>query len=192
MALSTYTEPSTVSSSDVLAATDHNSEIVESIKHLKGVFDSHAVMVHTVASGVAGGTATASTWNTRPLTGIRTNTNAAGLVGTPSSNQFTLQAGVWRANVRCAAFYTTQTIIRLYNVTDGGVQSGFDSIAQNAGGSEAIEIYGGGIFKITASKTFEIQMYCTRTQAGNGLGYPVSTGAHEIYLIAEFQCIDKD
>lgn len=192
MPLSDYTEPSTVSSSDTLAATDHNSEIVESIKHLKGVNDSHTVILHREAVGVAAGTATATTWNVRPLTSILANTNAAGLVSIDTvNNRFTLQAGVWRLNVKCAAFYTTLTWLRLYNVTDAGEQTGFFSIAQTVGGSEAQNIHGSGIIKITASKTFELQMYCTRTQASSGMGNPTSVST-ETYLIGELECIDKD
>lgn len=191
MTLSTYTEPDTVSSSTVLSSTDHNAQIAESIKHLKGVNDSYTVIVHAVGSSVSGGTATASTWNTRPLTSIRANTNIAGLVTGPTSDRFTLQAGVWKINARCAAYYTTQTLLRLYNVTDAGAQFGFDAIARTVGGSQAEELVGGGIFKITASKTFELQMYCTRTQASNGLGFPNSVGT-EIYCVIELVCIDKD
>lgn len=193
MALSTYTQPSTVSSSNTLSATNHNSQIVESIKHIKGVLDSYTVIVHEEAFGVAGGTATASTWNVRPLTSIKANTNAAALVSIDAANdRFTLQAGVWDIQVQASAFYTTNTKLGLYNVSDAGFEAGFVAQAETVGGSEMHTISGGGIIKITASKTFEIQMYCTRTQASSGLGSPMSAGANEQYLLCKLICIDKD
>lgn len=133
---------------------------------------------HQRASGTSGGTATAATHNTVPMTQV-TNTIAGASV---ASNQITLPAGTYRVRGYTMAHKTGGSRIRLRNVTDGttlllGASNFVDTSATS--GSGTFPIF--GQFTLAGTKAIELQLYAGATQATNGLGVAASSGETEVF-----------
>lgn len=146
-----------------------------------GTTQSYAKFLYTVASGTDGGTATATTWVTRP---INTEETDADGIGTLASNQIFLGGGTYRTLIVCVGYHLNgRWANRLRNVTDGttiltstsgyGVDGMCPTVIQ-------------GQFTIVSGKALEVQHYATSTQNTNGLGANVGTGEKEVFTVAEF------
>lgn len=134
-------------------------------------------------SGTAGGTFTSGAWQTRVL---NTEVVDAGNHASLSSNQITLDPGMYDFRVICPAYYVDAHQAKLYNVTDAvDVELGTNTSAgRDTNGAVTTSVISGR-FTIAASKTFEVQHRCTTTQASVGLGLACSFGT-EVYTVAEF------
>ena len=137
------------------------------------------------SAGTHGGTFTSGAWRTRTLNTIVTD--ETGNV-TLSSNQITLPAGTYRANIEAPVQRVLHCRARLRNVTDGTdvllsnsiwTDNGVDSV------QTASTIY--GQFTIGASKTLEVQHWGTETEATTGFGQANSIDSKdEIHTTVEF------
>jgi hypothetical protein len=135
------------------------------------------------ALGTNGGTFTSGAWRTRTLN--TSVSDAFGFVSSLSANRITLGAGTYRFRASAPANYVNQHQTRLYNVTDAAaVANGTSAYASTAAGMTTRSTVTGR-FTIGSPKAFELQHYCTTTQAANGFG--VAAGfVTEVYSEIEF------
>jgi len=141
------------------------------------------------ANASLGGTFTQGAWRTRTLnTIVQDDTGNVTL----SSNQFTLPIGTYRIHAHAPAHACSAHKSRLRNITDSTTElvgrqaftfasAGADTSSQLAN----IE----GEFTISSAKTFEIQHYCSLTQASSGFGAGALSGDGEISIFTEVQLI---
>ena len=128
---------------------------------------SVAVLVDKKAQNTAGGTFTASAWQTRDLnTEVADPDNIVSL----SSNEFTLGAGTYLIQWDAPAYRVNRHLSRLYDVTNTTTiefgQSAFtqqtSDITTNSSGSAVVTI--------TANTAYKIEHQCQTTQSSNGFG----------------------
>lgn len=134
-------------------------------------------------SGTQGGTFTASAWQTRTLNTEVTDTGSHASV---ASNQITLAAGTYEADIVAPAYKVNFHQARLQNITDGTTTltgTNGTAAASNTGFSHSTIK---GRFTIAGTKVFEVQHYCTTTAATNGFGASVGAGT-EVYTVATFR-----
>jgi predicted RecA/RadA family phage recombinase len=132
------------------------------------------------SSGTAGGSTSATTWHTRDLNTVASNTITGASL---SSNQITLPAGTYRVFAQSEMHESGANRLRLRNITDSStVASGANSNSGSSGASlpnnSAIL---GTRFTIAGTKTFELQHYAKLAKATIGLGIALSTGEVEVY-----------
>jgi len=147
-----------------------------------GAFSAYLLFQERQVSGTAGGTFTSGSDVTRVL-----NTKVAdtGSFGSVSSNQITLAAGTYKANLSAPGNGVGGHQCFLYNVTD--------AVELFRGGAEYSGVGGSGIqsrsegwgwFTIAASKALELRHRCNSTSVTNGLGYAAAFGP-EVYSTVE-------
>jgi len=124
-------------------------------------------------TAAAGGTLTASSWNTRPINTLVKNPPDISL----ASNRLTLPAGDYFAIARALAYHVNDHTIRLYDVTGAAAlppvgHSGRLATSEDSG---FVEIR--GEFSLTEESDIELQHNCqtTRSSSGMGLGHNVGT-----------------
>ena len=149
-----------------------------------GINPPYLNMIDEKASGVDGGTFTASGWRTRVLNTIRGTNSITG--SSLSSDQFTLPVGTYRIFVRCPASQVNYHKAKLRNITDSTDvligSSNFNVIGSGNGTDSIIN----GLFIISAQKTFEIQHYCTVNGTNTGFGHATAiSGITEVYSTVE-------
>jgi hypothetical protein len=129
------------------------------------------------AQGTSGGSSVSNSWTTRDL-----NTLTGSSFVTLSSNQFTLQKGVYDIEA-IAPFYRVNTNkIRLQNITDGVTEIIGDSMY--AEGSYNVSVHSKliGSLTLTSTKTFAIQYIAGVAFATSGLGVAGNwAGTSEVY-----------
>lgn len=134
------------------------------------------------ASGTAGGTSVATTYQTRTL---NTLVDSTGLVTSLASNQFTLPSGTYKVEANSCQFASNRNKLRLRNITDAItalVGSNNFGLSTANGGSEALM---SGEITITSSKVFELQHYMETANASLGFGTAVTSGENEIYSVVK-------
>lgn len=133
-----------------------------------------AVLRHVTASTVAAGGFTSGAWRTRPLTEI---SEQLGSFVSLASDRFTISVdGVYRIRASAPAYRVTLHQIRLYDVTHSAevvVGTSEDSNNTNAITTRSCL---DRIITVSGSTEFELQHYCSVTQATNGMGFPVTWG----------------
>lgn len=130
-------------------------------------------------SGTAGGTATTGSWETRTLNTVEGRAYSAGLVSL-SSNQFTLQPGVWEIRWTAPAHKVDAHQSRLRNMTLGTTtRLGSSQRCSSSDNSDNVS-FGEWTVSISAATTFEIQHAVGSTAATDGYGRPASNGT-EVY-----------
>ena len=145
-----------------------------------------AMYSHTLASGTAGGTQTASAWNTSPINTEDYDPNG---IGSLSANRITLEAGTYKVTWSDHHYKGGQWYGRLQNITSAvTLARSVQSEAQD-GDNISMQAMGFGIFTVAASQALELQYYTKNTQATNGLGAALSTGDNEIYRKILFERI---
>ena len=118
------------------------------------------------ATSTDSGTFTLGAWRTRDLNTVVENSISGSSL---SSNQITLLAGTYKINGSAPAYYVDRHVCRFQNVTDAiTVVAGRNAFS--AGGNVANDSNLIGTFTIGAEKVFELQHYCSKTQATNGFG----------------------
>lgn len=135
------------------------------------------------ATTVAGGTFTAGAWQTRVL---NTEVNDSASIASLVTNQITLAAGTYRARIRCPAMAVGAHQARLQNVTDTSTILIGSSSSSVVGAVDVTQSFIEGEFTIVASKALEVQHKSVGTQGTNGFGLASSSGATEVYTVAEF------
>ncbi|MDH4379176.1 MAG: hypothetical protein QE263_04650 [Vampirovibrionales bacterium] len=131
-----------------------------------------AIISDQKALGSHGGTFTSAAWRTRDLNTEVTDT--AGLV-TVASNQFTLQPGRYLIEASAPAYGCNTHKTRLQNITDATtVATGTTEHANPTYGVQN-RSFCDAVVTLTASKTFELQHWCSTTSSTFGLGYVVAS-----------------
>lgn len=174
--------PVTPSSDPTTSYQTANKQYVDT--RVVGVGSSYYIKVSDVkANTTAGGTFTASAWQTRV---INTEDNDSGGYCSIASNQITLAAGTYQCRIMCPARTVTNHKARLQNITDATTTI----LGTNGRSTNDISpitfSFIVGQFTIAAQKTFEVQHYCSATRATDGFGDAMSFGVSEVYTVAEF------
>lgn len=148
-----------------------------------------AIISDVKASGTAGGTATAGSYQTRTL---NTLSDPTGIVTSLASNQFTLPAGEYYIEASAPVLATGSTSpghhkVRLQNISDastailGMSQRNFNSgIAIGVTNTSTLS----GNVVVSSAKTFELQ-HRVETTATSGFGSATSFGDSEVYSIVK-------
>lgn len=134
-------------------------------------------------SGTPGGSCVAGT-QVRTLNTVEANTiEGAALAG----NRMTLPAGTYRVDAVTTSFGSNQAKAMLYNVTAGTVQSyGMSCNGSLTGNTDPTQTNPRVKTRFTLAEPmqFELRMYCSQANAGNGLGDAIGQGS-EVYSIVE-------
>lgn len=169
-----------------LSGTGHRVALVVAAKWLRGK-DGYVCVRDKKAQNTPGGTFSAGTnaWRTRDLNEEQADTHND---CTLSSNQITLTAGLWVADIACPAYYCDGHQARLRNVTDSAtLVLGTSMFGYTAGYNNNISLIK-GCFELTASKTLEVQHQCATTSTTYGFG-TAANFTDEIYTVATFKRI---
>lgn len=133
-----------------------------------------------------GGTFTAGDWRTRD---INTEVSDSGSHVSIASNQIILSGGTYVCQISAPAFLCGKHQARLQNITDASTTligtsnyAGSTDTVAYPPTSRAMVV---GKFTITGSKIFEVQHYCTSSEATDGFGVMAGITT-EVYTIAEF------
>lgn len=146
------------------------------------LYDAYVYLYDLKASGVQGGTATAGSWFTRDIT---TEVEDTANICTLAANQFTLDAGTYKALISVPAHKTNDMQARLYNITDAAMELlGTSEWIVNTGIGGTGRSIISGRFTIAAQKTFEVQQRVETTAATDGRGTGNAWG-NNIYTMIE-------
>jgi hypothetical protein len=127
-------------------------------------------------ANTTGGTFTSGAWQTRDLNTIEGDTSFLSL----SSNQFSLEPGVYDIEVTAPAFRVDNHKAKIYNISDSSdVMFGSSEYSLNSSEDCSSSLIFGRIV-INSTKTFEIQHRCLTTRASNGFGVAANFG-EEVY-----------
>ena len=135
------------------------------------------------AAGTDGGGFTSGAWQTRTLNTEKFDT---GNHGSLASNQITLAAGTYEADITCPAGVVADHQARLYNITDAATALVGTSEYTGTGNTTYTRSRVTGRFTIGSSKVFEVQHRCTTTKATDGFGNAANFGEVEVYTVARF------
>lgn len=129
------------------------------------------------ATTVNGGTFTSGAWQTRDLNTIIGDSEIVSI----SSNQFTLNQGVYIIEVTSPAYRVEQNKAKLYNITDASDEIIGSANMTSATGNTHSESKIIGRITLTSTKVFEVQHRCSNTVTTSGMGLASSYGVSEIY-----------
>lgn len=135
------------------------------------------------AAGTDGGTLTLGAWRTRTL---NTEHSDVGGHATLASNQITLAAGTYLAEIHCPARAVAFHQARLYNITDSATTLVGTSQESGTGSGQTAFSIITGRFTIAASKVFEVQHRSSATGTTTGFGSANNFGEVEVYTVARF------
>lgn len=138
------------------------------------------------ANNTAGGTFTSGAWQTRDLNTIE---NPFSLTwASLSTNQITLAKGTYRIKARAPGYAVSQHKARFQNITAGSTTIlGSNAYSDSSASSDSVIE---GIFSIASTTTFEVQHYCSVTEATDGFGNNNNLGGtQEVYTEVEIERI---
>lgn len=158
-----------------------NASKVPSITALPELTPQIAILSYVVGAGVAGGSSSTNTNQTRVLNTIVDPYGITSL----SANQFVLQPGVYQIDATSTCFQVDNTYIRIRNITDGITSIMGTSEISSSADSISVAPKLSGIITITSAKTFELQHYTAAAKATNGLGVSNGTGETNTYACAK-------
>jgi len=148
------------------------------------------ILAHVEPSGTDGGGQSSGSWSTRTLNTEKVDTDN---VCTLSGNQFTLQSGTYDIEVLAVFHSCNGSKIRLWNVSDSGVQADINSndiystnFSAPAAASGCCVIR--SRFTLASSKTLRIEGRLTLSNASQGWGVACSFSAEEVYMLV---CLKK-
>jgi hypothetical protein len=187
----TYTTANATNSSDTIVARDTggnfsaNTITASLIGNVTGnvtgnILQNYMQVNETQAQNTAGGTAVATTWQTRTLNTILVSTITSATLG---SSQITLPAGTYYISATAPAFAINGHRLRVWNVTDGlQLLVGTNQYAPGDQTDASVK----GRFTLGSTKSIRIDHYTQAGRATNGLGVQVNaTGYSEIYASVE-------
>lgn len=128
------------------------------------------------SGGVDGGTCTSGTWLTRTLNTPEGDTDLVSL----SSNQFTLQPGVYTIDASAPARGTDSHKLRLFDVTNSAPVLFGNSAHADSPGADGIAVLNGS-FTLTSATVFQLEHACQTTKLTIGFGVASNIGANETY-----------
>lgn len=150
---------------------------------------SYAIITDEKTSGTGGGSATASTWNTRTLNTLKVNDNN---IVTLAGNQITLQAGTYIIEAVAPVFAAGNNRCRLQNITDSTtIAYGINCLTSTGNYSSGATSTLYTKFTISAAKVFELQHWIQLTNGGSSaLGACCGiSGVVETYSIVKIEKI---
>lgn len=136
------------------------------------------------ASGTAGGTFTAGSWQTRTLNTVEGDTSFVTL----NANQFVLGPGRYEIEASVPAYRVLRHQAKLRNVTnsiDSILGSSEYSLDTGDSATNVSKIVGS--ISVTSTTTFEIQHQAATTRATNGFGVETSFGVNVVYSIVKIK-----
>lgn len=154
-------------------------------KFNKGLDSPYLEIVDSKNRGEAGGTFAGQTpaahgWRTRDLTETKYNDFATHITLSAAKGDgadFTLNEGVYYAEISCPAFYVEDHMARLADVTDnpGGqgttlIQGTAEYTEREEGAGSQTRSFVTGKFQIRSSRTLEIQHQAGRSRQNDGFG----------------------
>lgn len=135
------------------------------------------------AANTAGGSAASGAWRTRDL---NTEHSDAGNHASVASNQITLAAGTYIADISAPACICAAHQARLYNITDSATTLVGESNYTGTGNTNISYSRITGRFTIAAQTVFEVQHRVGTTRNTDGFGIAVNFGEVEVYTVARF------
>jgi hypothetical protein len=165
------------------SASTHKKVLLNNLPSSGG--NSYAILRDEKATGTAGGSASATTWNNRAL---NTEVSDADNIVSISSNQFTPISGTYILRAQAKAYIVNLNRLRLYNVTGAAsVEEGLNSMSQVSTVMATALL----TCRFTANGTdaYRIDHYTSGARATDGLGAAVSDGTNEVYLEIELEKI---
>jgi len=154
-------------------------DLDDALNQLADARTAIAILRDEKASGTAGGSSSATTWNNRDLnTEVYDNQN----IVTIASNQFTPIAGEYKLYATATVGLSGGHRMRLYNVTGAAsVREGLNNSATVSGSDRNTNTLN-AIFTANGTDAYRIDHYTTSAQATTGLGIAITTGANEVYM----------
>lgn len=141
-----------------------------------------AYIQHQETSGTDGGGVTGSSWNTADYdTEVSDPDSIVSVAG--SGGEFTPTAGTYNIQASHQVFRTSESRLRLYNVTQASaVLYGQNALAEGSSGeNDAFNATLEGTFTANGTDVYRIDVYTTVTRSGNGFGTALSLGVNEVY-----------
>jgi hypothetical protein len=140
------------------------------------------------AQNTSGGTFTSGAWRTRDLNVINTNgsttTDTTCAWASLSSNQFTLQPGIYRIKASVPSLAVDKVLAKLYNITSSSDTLLSDSSFSSSVTATLANNLINGQVSIGSATTYEIRHICQTTNATIGFGYASNLGT-ETYTQVE-------
>jgi len=174
-----------ITSSMILDGTIATADIADGAVTLAKLATGAAVQKTLVvqdqkASGTAGGSSTAGSWQTRVLNTTRYNSITSASLNS-GTYKVTLPAGTYRVQAQAPAFEGGLQQIKLYDTTNSAdILIGTSQLGESAGGSPVSSRID-DVFTSAGTAEYVIQQYLSHASATNGLGYPVNHGVVEVY-----------
>lgn len=135
----------------------------------------------------SGGASSAKTWHIRTLNTIDISSNNIGCLENDCT--IVLQPGLYRCNIVCPTYSTTNSQIALYNLTDMRVElfGQYQTVKVTSTYQQA-QIQLIGLVYCSKQTKFLVVQYTERAQANNGLGIPTGSKTYYycVYTVAEF------
>ena len=148
----------------------------------------YAIFRDVKASGTAGGTATANTWQTRDLNDMDTNIPGVSLGG----NEFTLPAGRYKITASAPAFRTDGHQLALVNAGTGDIEIiGMSQFDHSSNGYTNNRAFLEGRLNLTAPTTYRLRHFTRSGNSGNGLGRQGETTGPAIQEVYAFVSVEK-
>jgi len=144
-------------------------------------FNQYTYIRDEKVSGVAGGTFTAGSWQTRDLNTVVNDAIGSSL---SASSVVSLPSGTYRFCGRSPAYGVNAHKVRLANISDSVYFYGTSAYADNAANGFSYSTVSGK-FTITSTTNFELQHKCDTTVVSVGFGVQTSLAA-EVYAELEF------
>lgn len=175
--------PKTWSTGELGTAANLNTEIRDRMEYLKlRILEGQYIHIRDEkTSGTNGGTFTSGAWRTRDL---NTEVSDAGGYASVASNQITLAAGTYLADIKCPALAVGRHQARLQDVTSAVTL--LTGTSEYTASTDVVQTssHVRGVFTLAASKVLEVQHNGQVTAASNGFGQAGSFGT-EVYTVVE-------
>lgn len=155
---------------------------------VSSVDESGIVLIKDVkSSGAQSGTFTSGTWQIRDLNTLEGDTSFVTL----STNEFTLDGGVYSIEWLAPASRVSHHKSRLYNVTDGATEVyGSSAFTATSGGDASNFSVGHQIIKLSNTLTFRVEHKCSSTYTLSGFGNYGNLG-DEVFTQVKITKLDK-
>lgn len=144
---------------------------IQNISNITNITNSNIAVIRDIkGSGIDGGTFNSGAWRVRDLNDLSGDQSFISL----SSNEFTLDTGIYVVTAIAPARAVDQHQIRLYNVSSSTVEAVGTAVTSNAASSTSDL---SAILEVnTTSQTFRIEHRCQSNQTNDGMGEAANWG----------------
>jgi hypothetical protein len=145
-----------------------------------GGSNAKIVIQHNATDGTSGGTATAGSWQTRPLSFKPVDTDA---ICTLASNEFTLPAGTFDVEAVAQGYKVGGFKLRLYNTTATATVNGIAAVCGSSAAADSVVSHAfiSGRFTLAAPAVLRLEQRVNTTRATDGMGIAASIGEPEVF-----------